>query len=139
MLYSNELVGYAIAPHRRASLAVDAITTAHMTGLIARNAITHTDRGSQYHSTRHRNELQRLEIRPSTSRTGSCLDGAAESFFATLKAEIGITPWPDRATARRDIEHWITDYNERRLHPTLGYRAPAPAHRAWQQRISIAA
>ena len=35
--------------------------------------------------------LRRLEIRQSTSRTGSCLDCAAtESFFATIKAEIGI-------------------------------------------------
>jgi hypothetical protein len=70
-LCSKELIGYALAPHMRASLAVEAITTAHRTGLVAANAITHTDRGGQYHAKAYRNVLKRLEIRQSTSRTGS--------------------------------------------------------------------
>jgi transposase InsO family protein len=49
---------------------------------------------------------------------------AAESFFATIKAEIGIAHWPDRASARRDIENWIRYYNHRRLHSTLDYKTP---------------
>ena len=90
-LCSKELIGYAIAPHMRAGSAVEAITAAHRTGLIAGDAIMHTDRGGQYHSKEHKHALRRLEIRQSTSRTGSCLDGAAaESFFATIKAEIGV-------------------------------------------------
>ena len=139
-LCSKELIGYAIAPHMRAGLAVEAITAAHRTGLVAGNAIMHTDRGSQYHSRAHRNALQRLEIRQSTGRTGSCLDGAAaESFFATIKTEIGATSWPDRASARRDIETWITHYNQRRLHSALDYQSPVSARNAWQERMSIAA
>jgi putative transposase len=139
-LCSKELIGYGIAPHMRSGLAVDAITNAHRTRLVAGNAIMHTGRGSQYHSKACRNALQRLEIRQSTSRTGSCLDGAAaESFFATLKTEIGIDTWPDRATARRDIENWITLYNERRPHSSLGYRTPMESRTAWQQRMSTAA
>jgi putative transposase len=137
-LCSKELLGHAIAPHMRAELAIDAITAAHRTGLVAGNAIMHTDRGSQYHSRAHRNALQRLEIRQSTSRTGSCLDGAAaESFFATIKAEIGVTAWPDRATARRDIENWIKFYNERRLHSSIGYLTPTETRRAWEKRMSV--
>jgi len=46
-LCSKELIGYAIAPHMRASLAVEAITAAHRAGLVEGNAIMHTDRGSQ--------------------------------------------------------------------------------------------
>ena len=139
-LCSKELIGHALAPHMRASLAVEAISAAHRAGLVAGNAIMHTDRGSQYHSTSYRNALGRLEIRQSTSRTGSCLDGAAaESFFATIKVEIGIGFWPDRASARRDIENWIKSYNERRLHSALGYRPPTEARRAWQERMSTAA
>ena len=138
-LCSKELIGYAIAPRMRASLAVEAITAAHWTGLMAGNAIMHADRGSQYHSKIYRNALRRLEIRQGTSRTGSCLDGAAaESFFATIKAEIGIDAWPDRATARRDIENWIKAYNERRLHSLPGYRTPVESRIAWQQGISMA-
>ena len=111
-LCSKELIGHAIAPHMRAELAIDAITAAHASGLVVGNAIMHTDRGSQYHSKAYRNALRRLEIRQSTSRTGPCLDGAAaESLFATIKAEIGVASWSDRATARRDIENWIKFYN----------------------------
>ncbi len=46
-LCSREVIGYALAPHMRAGLAVDAISAAHQTGLVAGNAIMHTDRGSQ--------------------------------------------------------------------------------------------
>lgn len=93
----------------------------------------------QYHSKAYRNTVQRLEIRQSTSRTGSCLDGAAaESFFATVKTEIGVESWPDRATARRDIENWITFYNERRLHSSLGYTTPAENRHAWEKRMAAA-
>jgi len=139
-LCSKEVLGYAIAPHMRAGLAVEAINAAHRTGLVAGNAIMHTDRGSQYHSREYKNALRRLEIRQSTSRTGSCLDGAAaESFFATIKAEIGAEPWPNHAAARRDIENWIKSYNERRLHSSLGYRTPIESRIAWQQRMSMAA
>jgi putative transposase len=136
-LCSKELMGYTLGPHMRVSVAVDAITMARRAGLVAGNAIMHAGRGSQYHATAYRNALGRLEIRQSTSRTGSCLDGAAaESFFATVKSEIGVTFWPDRAGARRDIENWIKTYNERRLHSTIGYRTPTEMRRARQEHIS---
>ena len=139
-LCSKELIGYAIAPHMRAGLAVDAITAAHDAGLVAGNAIMHADRGSQYHSRSYRNALRRLEIRQSTSRTGSCLDdAAAESFFATIKTEIGVASWPDRVSARHDIENWIKTYNERRLHSALDYRAPTETRRTWQERMAMSA
>ena len=139
-LCSRELIGYSIAPHMRASLAVDAITTAHRSGLLSGNAIMHTDRGSQHRAKSYRNALRRLDIRPSTWRTGSCLDGAAaESFFAKIKSEIDTDTWPNWTSARRDIENWITAYNKRRLHTTLGYRTPTETRTAWQQRISMTA
>jgi putative transposase len=95
---------------------------------------------TQYHSRSYRNALRRLEIRQSTSRTGSCLDGAAaEAFFATIKTEIGASFWPDRASARHDIENWIIHYNERRLHSALGYQTPLETRSARQQRMSTTA
>ena len=68
----------------------------------------------------------------------NCDGAAAESFFATIKTEIGITAWPDRASARRDIENWITPYNQRRLHSAINYRTPAETRRAWQERMAMA-
>jgi transposase InsO family protein len=53
-LCSKELIGYAIAPHMRAGPAVEAITAAHRTGLVAGNAIMHTDRSRIRSTTRQR-------------------------------------------------------------------------------------
>lgn len=92
-LCSKELIGYAIVPHMRAGLAVEAITAAHRAGPVAGNAIMHTEPG-QYHATAYCNALRRLEIRQSTGRTGSCPDGAAaESFFAPVETR---TAWQQR-------------------------------------------
>jgi transposase InsO family protein len=71
------------------------------------------------------------------SRTGSCLDGAAaEPFFATIKAEIGVEYWPGRAGARRDIENWIKTYSVRRLHSAVNYQTPTETRRTWQERMA---
>jgi putative transposase len=137
-LCSKELIGYAIAPHKRTDLVIEAITWAHGAGLVAGNAIMHTDRGSQYYARTYRNALGRLEIRQSTGRTGSCLDGAAaEPFFATIKTEIGTTSWPDRTSARRDIENWITSYNQQRLHSTINYWTPTETRTFWQELMAM--
>ena len=105
-LCSKEVLGYPIASHMRTSLAIDAITarTGPVWWLATRSCIRIADL-SQYRARTYRGALRRLDIRQSTSRTGSCLDGAAaESFFATIKTEIGAESWPDRASARHDIE-----------------------------------
>ena len=60
----------------------------------------------------------------------------AESFFATIKAEIGVDYWSDRANAHRDIENWIIEYNKRRLHSSLGYQTPTETRLAWQERMA---
>ena len=60
------------------------------------------------------------------SRKGECWDNAvAESFFGTMKTELGDPPWESRDTARAAtfeyIEVW---YNRKRRHSTLGYVSP---------------
>ncbi len=50
-----------------------------------------------------------------------------------------MSSWPERASARRDIESWIIDYNQRRLRSALDYRIPAETRTAWQQRMFTAA
>jgi transposase InsO family protein len=61
------------------------------------------------------------------SRKGECLDNAvAESFFATLKAElIERRTWRTRAEATQAVFEWIEVFhNRRRLHSGLGYLSP---------------
>ena len=71
------------------------------------------------------------------SRSGNCLDNAvAESFFATLKAElVDAQIWPTRAAARTAIFEWLEVwYNRQRRHSTLVYRTPV-AHE--EQRLLL--
>jgi transposase InsO family protein len=74
---------------------------------------------------------QRLRLRRSMSRTGSCLDNAvADSWFASLKVElVDRAHWRTRAEARAAIFAWIAWYNRSRLHSARGYLPPVE----WEQ------
>jgi transposase InsO family protein len=73
-------------------------------------------------------------------RVGSCYDNAvAESFFATLKSEIGTRVWDTRAQARRALFAYLTYYNRNRLHSTLQHRTPHEARVRYRQPIALAA
>jgi transposase InsO family protein len=95
---------------------------------------------AQYSSAEFRATLNRLRVRASMGRVGSCFDNAvAESFFASLKAEIGTRVWATRAEARQAVFAYITYYNHNRLHSTLQHRTPHEARACYRQPIALAA
>ncbi len=126
--YTRRIVGWSMADHLRAELALSALDMA-----IRRRRprpgelVHHTDRGCQYTSAAYRVALAGAGITASMSRKGERLDNAvAETFFATLKAELidGRT-WRSRAEATQAIFEWIeVFYNHQRLHSGLGYSSP---------------
>jgi transposase InsO family protein len=129
-----------MAEHMRAELVSDAVELAHRRGLVGPQAIFHSDRGSQYTSTEFRTTLTTLHMRASMGRVGSCYDNAvAESFFATLKSEIGTKVWATRAEARRAVFAYIAYYNRNRLHSTLKLRSPHEARVCYRPPIALAA
>lgn len=139
-LFNREVVGHAMAEHMRAELVCDAVGLAHRRGLVEPGAIFHSDRGSQYTSQEFRTTLGALHMRASMGRVGSCFDNAvAESFFASLKAEIGTKVWATRADARRAVFAYLTYYNRIRLHSTLKHRTPYEARVCYRQPIALAA
>jgi transposase InsO family protein len=94
----------------------------------------------QYTSTEFRTQLTTLRMRPSMGRVASCYDNAvAESFFASLKAEIGTRVWATRSEARRAVFAYITYYNQHRLHSTLKRQTPSEARACYRQTIALAA
>ncbi len=95
------------------------------------DTIFHTDRGSEYTSAACAQAYERLGLRRSMGRTGSCLDNAAaESLFASLKVElVDRAHYHTRAEARAAIFAWISYYNRFRLHSTNGYLPPIE----WEQ------
>jgi putative transposase len=139
--HSRRVVGWAMADHLRAELALDALQMALASRQPAAGLIHHTDRGCQYTAAAYREALAVRTITPSMSRAGDCYDNAmAESFFATLKAElIDTRPWPTRRAARQAIFEWIeVFYNRRRSHSALGYRSPATYEMALAQEAQAA-
>ncbi len=127
-LASRHLIGYSMGDRHDAALVVDALDAAVATRGRARMPATifHTDRGAEYTSAACADACDRLGLRRSMGRTGSCLDNAvAESFFASLKVElVDRCHYRTRAEARQSIFRWITYYNRRRLHSTNHYLSP---------------
>jgi putative transposase len=127
--FSRRVVGWALADHLQASLAISALKMA----LAARRPaagtlIHHSDRGVQYACGDYMEELAAHDIQPSMSRIGNPYDNAkAESFMRTLKREqVDGSTYRDIAEARVAIGTFIEDvYNIARLHSALGYRSPA--------------
>jgi transposase InsO family protein len=139
--YSRKVVGWALADHMRTELATAALQMALTSRRPPPGLVCHSDRGSQYTSSRYGDILDRNGARQSVGRPGSCWDNAvAESFFATLKKEL-IYPhvWPTRRSARAAIFSFIEGwYNRIRLHSTLRYSSPA-AYEEDYYRLSAAA
>ena len=95
---------------------------------------------AQYTSAQFGKTLSQLRMRPSMGRVGSCYDNAvAESYFATLKNEIGTKVWATRAEARRAVFAYIAYYNRRRLHSTLKRQTPYEARTCYRQPAALAA
>jgi len=135
---TKKVVGYAMADHLRTSLVVQALEMAARNVTIRPDVtIFHSDRGCQYTSEEFAAVTDRIGIRRSLGRTGTCYDNAwAESFNGTIKVErVHRTVYPTREHARIDITGYIElRYNQKRLHSALGYITPNEAEQDWHRR-----
>ena len=125
--FTRRIVGWLVAERMTAQLVIDVFVQARKRGLIGKDAIIHTDQGSQYASVEYRRLLYIGGFRQSMSRRGNCYDNAqAESFFSRLKAELvenGI--FESVEDARSEVFSYIEGYYNRvRLHSGLGYQSP---------------
>ncbi|MGK3202800.1 IS3 family transposase [Amycolatopsis sp. MEPSY49] len=126
-LNSRRVVGWATADHLRTDLVADALRNALGQRRPEPGVIFHSDRGCQYTSRQFSTLADDAGVRLSVGRKGQCWDNAvAESFFATIKAELlDRQAWPTRTAAHKAIFEYIEGwYNTRRLHSTLGYLSP---------------
>jgi putative transposase len=133
---SRKVVGWAMAEHLRAELAVDALQMALRRRQPDAGLICHSDRGSQYTAGVYTKALEAAGARQSMGRVATCFDNAAcESFFATLKTELVHTrTWPTRQAARTAIYEYLeVFYNRRRRHSSLDYLSPTEYERRHHQ------
>ena len=125
-LGSRRVVGWSMASTMRDDLVIAAIDSALADRRPNAGTIFHSDRGSQYASDDFRAVAKRNGLTLSMSAKGDCWDNAVvESFFGTLKSELGDPVWPTRDAARSAIFNYIEAwYNSKRRHSTLGYVSP---------------
>jgi putative transposase len=142
-LSSRRVVGWSLSSSLEETMTMRALEMALVTREIRYKTelLHHSDRGSQYASTAYQAALNSHGITPSMSRKGDCWDNAvAESFFATLKAElVADAQWESRSQARREVTEYLNWYNFDRRHSTLGYLAPAEYEMQMLQESSPAA
>ncbi len=126
--YTRRIVGWSVSNTMTEELVISALRKALETGRINRDAIIHTDRGSQYSANNFRLLLTENGLRQSMSGRGNCYDNAqAESFFARFKIELlegGL--FTDASEARSETFSYIEGYYNRvRRHSSLGNKSPA--------------
>jgi putative transposase len=139
--FSRRVVGWKMADHLRASLAVDALTMAlEERRPLWGSLIHHSDRGVQYACGDYSALLERHGITASMSRVGNPYDNAkAESFMKTLKAEeVDGRLYRDRREAESCIGTFIEEvYNKQRLHSALDYRPPLEFEALHRSRLGL--
>jgi putative transposase len=131
-LYSRRLLACPMSDHPDRQLCMDAIKiAAAVRGGREKieGVIFHSDRGSTYTAKDFRVLCKdRLGIRQSMGRVGSCFDNAAaESFFSTLEHEVlSRHKFATQAQARTVVLAWCHEfYNTRRRHSSASFLSPA--------------
>jgi putative transposase len=126
-LHSRRVVAWGGSESNDTALALDVLRRALKARKPPPGLLHHSDRGSPYASDDYRAELRNHGVRRSMSRKGDCWDNAvAESFFATLRAElVDYERYPTRAAAMKSIGDYIDNfYNVERRHSYLGLVNP---------------
>jgi transposase InsO family protein len=126
-LKSRKIKGWTLRDHMRTELVETAFLQALFREKPGGGLTVHSDRGSQYASREFRAILARHQVLSSMSAKGNCYDNAAmESFWATLKTDLGIgKPFKTKEEARLAIFDYIeVFYNRRRIHSALGDLSP---------------
>ena len=127
-LFSRRVVGWSVRPHLGQELAIAALDRALFERGVPEGLLHHSDRGCQYTSNEYQKKLKGNHLTVSMSRKGDCWDNAvAESFFATLKVELGDS-FSSRQAANDALFDYIeVFYNRQRRHTSIGSISPAEA------------
>ena len=126
-LCTRRIVGWALADHMRAELAVDALKQALGSRPKSSRCIFHSDRGSQYGSKAYRREMKAAQMRQSMSARANPYHNAwSESVIGTLKNEmLQGGRFIDQTDAQTELFAYIEGYyNTIRKHSALNYRSP---------------
>lgn len=142
--YSRSIVGWAVADHLRAELALDALEMGIWTRKhrIDGRLIHHSDRGVQYTSICYTDRLNELGAVRSVGSKGDSYDNAAaEALNSLYKRELIDlrVPWKGLADVTRATMEWIEWYNTKRIHSYCNNASPFKYEEAFYGRHQAAA
>ncbi len=125
-LYARYVVGWAVSAVNDRHLTIRALEAAIKQRCPQAGLLHHSDQGSTYASEDYRGILDAHGIECSMSRRGNCLDNAAmESWFSTLKFELGETFGSMHEAKKQLFDYIEVFYNRQRRHSAIDYLSPA--------------
>ena len=132
-LFGRQIVGWSMKPKMESNLVVDALKMAWFRRNPGPGVIFHSDRGRQYCSDDFKRVVAEFKMHSSMSRKGDCWDNApTESLWGKLKiARLHGQRFVTRRAMMDEVMNWISFYNYKRLHSTLGYVSPMEFERRW--------
>lgn len=129
-LYARLVVGWAVSAVNDRHLTIAALDQALRRRCPDAGLLHHSDQGSTYASEDYQEVLRDHGITCSMSRRGNCHDNAAmESWFSTLKFELGETFESIRRGKDQLFDYIEVFYNQQRRHSSLDYATPAQYER----------
>jgi len=139
-LYARFVVGWAVSAVNDRHLTIAALDQALRRRCPDAGLLHHSDQGSTYASEDYQEVLREHGITCSMSRRGNCHDNAAmESWFSTLKFELGETFESIRRGKDQLFDYIEVFYNQQRRHSSIDYATPAQYERqATESRLMAA-
>jgi transposase InsO family protein len=136
-LYSRFVVGWALSAVNDRQLVMRALEMALRRRCPEAGLLHHSDQGSPYASEDYRDLLTTNGITCSMSRRGNCYDNAvAESWFSTLKSELGERFESYAETKEHLFDYIEVFYNQRRRHSALDYVSPGEYERSEREALA---
>lgn len=123
-VYSRHIVGWGLYSTLEASNALEVLR--HAVARHGAPGIINSDQGSQYTCEQWLQTVEAMGIKVSMDGRGRCRDNAwIERFWRTLKTEyVYLNPLDNATDLRAGIAGYISYYNERRPHSSLGDVTP---------------
>ena len=125
-LFGRQVVDFSMGERITRALVIDRLRIAWFRRRPAAGLIFHSNRGSKYASEDFQRQLTAFAIKGSMSRKGDCWANAVtETLFGSLKVELlHEMRFRGRRLTKDEVPDWLTCYNAKRLHSTLGYMSP---------------